>query len=230
MLDRTALVTMEGASLVVQVQDAIRAERSPPPSGGPWDAFFARYDPRIRRMVRAWHLPEADADDCVQEIWAELLEKLGAFRYDPRRGRLEAWLATLVRRKVSRLVRRRARGVVLLADPSFSPGSADADPAVAAERRESRRLVRRALAVLRRTVSAENYRIVRLRWMAGRNTREVAESMRMSEEQVRYRLHRMKGKLRRLMTADGVNARGDDGARILIIPKKARHVRPACGQ
>ncbi len=179
---------------------------------GPWEPFYRRYDPKIQRMVRAWRLTPADVDDCVQEVWAELVAKLAEFQFDPARGPFKAWLATVVRRKVIGYLRRRGRDVcVPLADEPSLPARGPSDPVATAERRERRRLVRRGLSALRRRVSAENYRIMRLRWIEGRSTRQVADELRISEPQVRYRLHRMKGKLRSLLERPALGGELADG-------------------
>jgi RNA polymerase sigma factor (sigma-70 family) len=54
-------------------------------------------------------MPKTDLDDCVQEVWAELVTLLRVLRYDPRRGRFRTWLYTIVHSRATDLLRRRLR-------------------------------------------------------------------------------------------------------------------------
>lgn len=177
---------------------------------GCWERFYQRYDPFIRRVVRSWHLPDADTDDCIQEVWAELITKLAGVDYDPRRGPFRSWLFTFVRRKVIRFIRGKSRhSSQSLADPAATVAGRDDDPSTACQRQENRQLVRRMLAVLRTRVSETNYRILHLRWIDGRSNAEIAAVVDIKQDQVRYRLQRMKRKLRTLIAPhiDGNDAR-----------------------
>ncbi len=177
-----------------------KGERPEPAERERWDRFYRQFDPYIRRLVKAWRLPAADADDVVQEIWADLVIRLVGLNYDPRRGRFRAWLFTFVRRKVIRFLQRKSRHCVQqLCDPAETPAEDDGDPAAACMRRENRRLVRRMLAVLRTSVSDTNYQVLHLRWIDGRSSADVAAQVNISPDQVRYRLTRMKRKLRTLL-------------------------------
>jgi RNA polymerase sigma factor (sigma-70 family) len=167
---------------------------------GCWERFYRRYDHFIRRVVRAWHLSDADTEDCIQEVWAELITKLAGVDYDPRRGRLRSWLFTFVRRKVIRFLRRKSRhSTQSLTNPAATLVSLDCDPSTACERQEDRQLVRRMLAVLRTQVSDTNYQVLHLRWIDGRSSAEIAAMVNLTRDQVHYRLGRMKRKLRTLI-------------------------------
>lgn len=165
-----------------------------------WEQFYRQFDPYVRRLVKAWRLPAADTDDVVQEIWGDLVTRLTGLNYDPRRGRFHAWLFTLVRRKVIRFLQRRSRhSVQQLLDPAEALTQDDGDPVAACLRQENRRLVRRMLAVLRTSVSDTNYQVLHLRWIDGRSSADIAAQVHISPDQVRYRLTRMKRKLRTLL-------------------------------
>ncbi len=216
-------------ALVARTQAYLRrlADSELPSDGecAAWERFFDRYSVEVRRLVRYWRLSAADGDDCEQEIWADLIRKLTSWQYDPARGRFDAWLATFVRRKVGRFVYRRHQPAPL-GDADDSPAAPDADPASLCLRKESRRLVRSSLSSLRARVSAENYRIVKLRWIDGRSTKEVADSLAISQEQVRYRLHRMKSKLRGLIE----RSFGGEAEEVEAGGGNPRHDRRAVGQ
>ncbi len=164
-----------------------------------WEEFYTICDPFIRRVVQTWRIPRSDVDDCVQEVWVEVAGPTGLSGYNPRRGSFEAWLFTLIRRKVGRHLRGTSRQpVVGLFDPA-ARRDRGSDPVDAYQRREDRELVRHALEVLRTRVSEKNYRVVRLRWIEGRETPEIADDVDLTQDQVRYRLQRMKRKLQSLL-------------------------------
>jgi len=40
----------------------------PPPLAEAWDRFYDLYAPRIRAFLRRFGLPEADREDCLQDV------------------------------------------------------------------------------------------------------------------------------------------------------------------
>lgn len=174
-----------------------------PAQRGCWDQFYERYDPLIRRVVRSTlrrGASDADTEDCVQEVWAELVTKLVGLDYDPRRGQLSSWLFTFARRKVIRFIHRKSRHPAQqLTDPAATVADRDGDPSIACGRRENRQLVRHTMARLRTRVSEVNYQVLRLRWIDGRTSAEIAAEVNLTQDQVRYRLRRMKRKFRVLI-------------------------------
>ncbi len=173
-----------------------------------WDRFHGLYAPLIDRIVAACGVSPFDFDDCVQEVWMEIVRKLPSLDYDPRRGRFCSWLSIVTRRKVLQLLRRRGRrsawkiGEVEL-------GLGDPDPAVICQRKEERQSVQHALAVLRTQVSAVNYQVLHLTWIDGHSVSEIARRLDLTHQQVWYRHHRTKQKLRRLLEVHGEFDPGD---------------------
>jgi RNA polymerase sigma-70 factor (ECF subfamily) len=86
MNDLTNLQT--SASLLGRVQNGAGDQAA-------WNAFVARYGPRIFAWCRRWQLQESDANDVTQEVLLQLVDKLRRFHYDPGRS-FRAWLKTLV--------------------------------------------------------------------------------------------------------------------------------------
>jgi hypothetical protein len=41
-----------------------------------WERFYRVYDPLIRRFATAFHVPKDSQDDCIQQVWTELVKKL----------------------------------------------------------------------------------------------------------------------------------------------------------
>src|SRR5262249_14636388 len=64
-----------------------------------WLAFYDRYSRRIRKYAFRCGAGEEDIQDCIQDVWTELLKRLPSFRLDWQRGRFDSWLYTIVRSK-----------------------------------------------------------------------------------------------------------------------------------
>jgi RNA polymerase sigma factor (sigma-70 family) len=166
-----------------------------------WDRFYRLVDPVICRCVRLGHLSGPDQGDCIQEVWLEIVAHLGHFRDDPRHTHLRTWIATLARNKAMDFVREHSRHPrkdlsdrILVDLPSH-----EFDPAVECERHGTQALVRNALAELASQVSATSFRVLYLRSIEERTVPEVASKLGLTPEQVRFRHHRMKQKLRPLV-------------------------------
>lgn len=72
-----------------------------------WGTFDGIYRPLLQRYALACGLSQSDAEDVVQHCMAAIHEKIGAFDYDPEKGRFKAWLRTIVQNRVRNLVRDR---------------------------------------------------------------------------------------------------------------------------
>ena len=170
-----------------------------------WKRFYDTHNPLVLRVVHGSGLRGSDRDDCTQEVWTAIVRRVPQFERDPSKGRFCCWIARLIHNRVVdflRTVRRRtARRVAL---PEETPANGDSDPVAAYCRGERRRLVRHVLGHLEEQVSETNYRLVHLRWMEGQDVPTVAGELGLTSQQVWYRHHRVKKRLRRLLeTHDG---------------------------
>jgi len=178
-----------------------------------WDRFYRLVDPVICRCVRLEHLSEPDQDDCIQGVWLEIIAHLGHFRYEPRHTYLRTWITTLARNKVRDFVRERSRHPqkdlsdrILVDLPSH-----ELDPAVECEQHGMQAQVRNALAELAPQVSATSFCVLYLRSIKECTVPEVASQLGLTSEQVRFRHHRMKQKLRhQIEVLAGDACSGDD--------------------
>jgi RNA polymerase sigma-70 factor (ECF subfamily) len=165
-----------------------------------WGRFYRTYGPLIRHYAVACRVPATDCDDCIQQVWAELVQKLPGFCYDPFRGRFRSWLYTLVRSKATDLLRRRRRRARRLAGGSEKTlCGRDGDPATEYERQCQKAAVQGVLKQLQQRVSTCSYRVLYLRWIEERTVREVAAVLGLTPERVRARTYRMKQQFRRLL-------------------------------
>ncbi len=187
----------------------------PTPLVAVWEQFYGYYAPRIRTFLKRWALSEADRNDCFQEFWQEVVAGLRHFTHDPARACLSTWLMTLARNKAVDAIRRQSRHVCerLGEDEAMELTDPGPDPAVAYERSRIRGQVHNALAELSTLVSPTSFQVLYLRWIEGRTTSEVAHALNLTCEQVRFRTHRMKRRIRDLLERSMVRDthRGDEG-------------------
>lgn len=77
---------------------------------GAWMRFVDLYAPALRSftIMISPELSEPDVDDVVQETFVRLVDVLRGGKYDPSRSRFRTYLATIVRRLVIDMYRRRS--------------------------------------------------------------------------------------------------------------------------
>lgn len=163
-----------------------------------WVRFYEVYSGLIRRFALRTGVPQTELDDCVQDVWAEVVVALRSFHYDASRGRFRAWLFTLVRSKATNRIRNRLRRArengsrvveQIRLRESQQPGPADLYA-----RRWERETVQIVLAELRGNVSPRSFDVFFLRRFEERSVADVATSLGICANQVRARQHRMQRK------------------------------------
>jgi RNA polymerase sigma-70 factor (ECF subfamily) len=170
-----------------------------------WDQFFRFCTPLISHALTAYHLTEADRDDCIQEVWKEVVVKLHDFQFDTKRARFRTWLSALARNKAVDVVRRRVRHPLVSLDGQGGTDLCDLniDPASQFERIQTQVQVRSVLAKLSQRVSARTYQVLYLHWIEGQTMTDIAVNLNLTPEQVRFRHHRVKQQFRRLFELSG---------------------------
>ena len=165
-----------------------------------WERFYSRCSPIVHRIVANWRMPIHDTDDCVQEVWGEIIEKLPSFNCDPRLGGFQGWLSLVVRRKTIHFNRRKAgKRFNNIDDVEMPLISREPDPADACLSREKRRHVRQMLSALGKTQSESSYQVLYHRSINDLNVKGIANLLDLTPEQVRARYHRMKQKARQFL-------------------------------
>ncbi len=154
-----------------------------------FELLMRRYNQRLFRVVRGL-VDAAEAEDVLQDAWVRAFEHLPSFRGE---ARLSTWLARIAVHEALSRIKRGRRFVVLAPEAEQSlPASELGDP----ERMTASGELR---AVLESVVGAmpSSYRAVfLLREVEGLSTAETADTLEISEEVVKVRLHRAKARLR----------------------------------
>lgn len=195
------------ADLVCVVQAILRSGLAAPgrhdgAAVAAWERFYRTYDPLIRAMVRARPGLRGAVPDAAQEVWCSLIVRLPGLRFNPRRGRFEAWLTAFARHALTDYARKRhARTFASLEPESLERLAAHGpDPAELADRSAPQERVREIFAA----VPAESCQILRMRWVEQHSVSEIGRRLSLTPEQVRYRHYRA---LKRLRTALGRSSR-----------------------
>ena len=81
-----------------------------------WNRLFDLYAGFVYSIARRKGLNDADSDDIVQIVFADLARKLPAFQYDRERGRFRSYLTGLVNWRVMDRLRSGKRDAELKAD------------------------------------------------------------------------------------------------------------------
>jgi len=167
--------------------------------------LITRHGPRLRAL--AWRmLGDAEAEDVVQEVFLRLWERPEA--WDPRKGRLQAWLVRLAANAaIDRLRRRRRREETEL--PETLPDE-QAGPEDAALQND---LAARVRAAVQRLPERQRLALT-LSHDLGHGNAEIADIMDISVEAVESLLARARRSLRRTLVReiDELLDRGEDPA------------------
>ncbi len=167
-----------------------------------WRQFYKQCDPLIRRFVRIYVRTANDLDDCTQEVWVRLIMHLKTFDYDASRGAFSSWLYKVVRSVTANYFRHDYRNNDGDSRSIMSRVSTDShsDPSNLMEAMDSQHRAEEMLITIRRNVSRPNYELLYMRWVQQRSVEDVANALDISRQQVWYREHRVKKKLRGVLS------------------------------
>jgi RNA polymerase sigma-70 factor (ECF subfamily) len=164
-----------------------------------WDRLVALYRPLLLFWCRRAGVPDSEAEDVTQEVFAAVARDLAGFRRDRPGDTFRGWLRTVTRNQIL-LHHRRNQGRVR------AEGGSDAlerlhevvDPLLGAEQDEQPemdRLYRRALEQVRSEFEEPTWRAFWLTAIEGRSPAALADELGMSAAAIRQAKSRV---LRRL--------------------------------
>jgi RNA polymerase sigma-70 factor (ECF subfamily) len=181
------------ATLLVRLKDREDQES--------WQEFYDIYWRMIYGMALRSGLPEAEAQDILQETVIKVAEKMPGFNYDPKLGSFKGWLLKIARRRIIDALRKlRRERVHLVPGTDHGPGTATLeripDPAsldfdAIWDQQWKEGLYEAALDRIRRRVPPKQFQLfdcyVRKQWPADK----VAQVMGVSVSQVHMAKHRV---------------------------------------
>lgn len=186
----------------VPVPDSQLVSRMAAGEDGALGDLYDRYGKTLYALALAIVREPADAEEVVVDAFGQAWRQATAF--DPRRGSVGAWLATIARSRALDMVRargRRARAherAAHLSDDGIATPIAGLgpDPGRSAERSEARRLVAQALAAL-----PEPQRVaIELAYFQGLSQSEIAERLAEPLGTIKTRMRTGMEKLRGLLS------------------------------
>lgn len=141
-------------SLLERLCDRRRTARD-----GDWGRFVHLFTPILSCWARRFGVPPGDLEDALQDVFTLLFEKLPAFRRDPA-GSFRAWLWTVFRRQVIARQKRLGRQPTATDEQLERLATADGVPE-AGEAEFRRRLIERALLLVRRDFPEQTWQLFR---------------------------------------------------------------------
>ena len=171
---------------------------------------------RMRSIARKYRRKVIDPEDAAQEGWVTLLCQLQSANSFYGEEHFRAWLSTVVRNRLANLARRELRRASALLNPEDAAQlvSRDDGPAAYLERHYTLQAVRDALAEARDSLPELSHAAIKLRWLDGKSTRQVAAILGLSQSQVLDRQRRALPALRKILLRRlGADFRSQDGKR-----------------
>lgn len=164
-----------------------------------YEILLRRYNQTLYRTLRSYFTDKEEVEDIMQEVWLKVWKKLGQFR---QKSAFPTWLIRIGINEALMQIRKRKKygnssaiknscpqQFAVLTDP------ARMNPEKNIIRQETRRLLEKAVDRL-----PEKYRLVYiLREIEGMDTAETANCLRISESNVKVRLHRARSNLKGIL-------------------------------
>jgi len=173
---------------------------------GLFELVMRRYNQRLYRVARAILRDNAEAEDVMQDAYVRAYEHLSQFAG---RSQFATWLTRIAIHEALARVQRRKR-VDQLGAREWSEGEGEANVAATALNPEEQTSVAELGKALESAILAipDQYRLVlMMRDVEQLSTSETADALELSEENVRVRLHRARGMVRKQLFAQaGVEA------------------------
>ena len=183
---KRVLMNTTSVSLLVRLRDANDQDA--------WRRFADLYAPLIQRWIRPFGLPEQDAEELAQEVFAKLVRELPKFTYDPGRS-FRAWLSTVTRNIVRSFLA--SRGPDLLTNRDVPLESLATDDTCTIDADEFHQYVtRRALMIMQADFESSSWQAFWRMVVDGQSGSEVARQLEMSVSAVYVSKHRVMRRLR----------------------------------
>ena len=159
-----------------------------------FEILMRRYNQRLFRVARGILADDAEAEDVMQEAYVRAFRELAAFRGE---ARFSTWLTRIACHEALARARKRRRLVPIEGGGPPEPPAATSGPEQEMENRELQVVLREAVEALADPLRA----VFCLREIEGLSTEETADSLGLTLENVRVRLHRAKRSLQQALDA-----------------------------
>ncbi len=171
-----------------------------------WSALVDLYGPLIFTWCRRGKLPDDAAADVMQETFLAVSRSIDSFAYRGQGDRFRAWLYGITRNHIALYWRRRERilrgtggstaAKQLQQWPGGETSSLPDDESSVTTVDDRRRLVRRAIELIRGDVRADHWEAFRLTTLGGMSSVEAARELNLTPATVRQAKCRVARRLR----------------------------------
>lgn len=196
--DRAEKLKSEKA-LIQKVQEFLRQRVPDAVLTNIFEDFHRTYTKSLHGMAKDKGFRGAERDDLVQDVWLQVVKHLRSHEWEPRDGGLRGWMYRLLSNKACDAFRAKVRHRLQLAQQTELEAIADRTPASDEDGWQTRfdgHLLKELMTQLNLDVSPINRRLLTMLWIERRPRSEVARSLQLTPEQIKYRQYRVFGKLR----------------------------------
>ena len=180
------------ADLIGPLDDAELVRRIRAGETALFELVMRRYNQRLFRVLRSLLRDESEAEDVLQDAYVRAYANLGQLEQPER---LASWLTHIAVNEAKARLRRRGRIAEAKEERLRAVPSPSSDPEQEALGKQMQRVLVSAIDEL-----PVGYRTVFvLRDVEGMSTAEVSESLSVSEQAVKMRLHRARAMLRQVL-------------------------------
>lgn len=154
-----------------------------------WQDYVGRYRPLLVDYARRLQLPPADAEDLAQQVLMAFATAYRDGKYDPRKGRLRAWLFGIARTTIRNWRARQRPRELQVADTGEGTGFVaqvqDEDRMERLwEERWQQAVLQQCLTEVRREVEDKTFRAFEMFARQGMPAKQVAEELGISQNAV----------------------------------------------
>lgn len=160
-----------------------------------WRQFFQIYQPLLYRYARARGLGREDAEELTQQCLALLTEKMPTFEYSREKGGFKYWLHRIVNNKINDFFRKRHIPVAQSADLR-RPQEREPSPDELWEQHWQKKHLQYCLKQVQPEVAAITYQAFQYHVLGGWPVEKVAETFKISVDQVYTAKSRVTRRLR----------------------------------
>ena len=168
--------------------------------------LMQRHRPWILRLLRAFVLDDAQAEDLAQDVFARLYERRAEYSFQ---GKFTAWLKRVAVNLAKDFLRttRRAPGISFDTLKPLADANADCDPAKALQSRVMQDEIRRAI----QSLPNDNRLAVIMHYFGDMSLEDIAWAMKCPVGTVKSRLFHGRRRVRELLTRQSERQNDDEG-------------------
>lgn len=159
-----------------------------------FEVIMRRYNQRLYRIVKSYVTGEEEVKDILQTAYIKAYENLGQFRGDARFG---TWMTRIAINEALKAAKQQKRYSDLhTVQPDGYPGNTHRSDAAGPEKQAIRADLKKLLEEAVESLDPIYRSVYMMREIEQMNTRETAECLEITEENVKVRLHRARQMLR----------------------------------